>query len=295
MKFLKKEPFSSHTGTFKRQFSVLPALDAIGYLPKKTQWMNQEFSTWNFSIILSGNGSYFTEGKEYPVNSPCVLTQQPGIPAKYGPNSSWEELFFIYDKKGAERLQQGNVFPKRESSSYPIWTFSNAGRTISHIRLLTEALEILQYQNYAGDVDLLAYETIISTINHPYQDNWSHTSGNDFTKILAVETLMHTNPAGSYDFEMIAKENGMHPAKFRRLWNTLFEEPPNRYLQKLRLRQAAKILVESTLLIQEVADVTGFRDALYFSRLFSREFGVAPKHYRERYPESLINQLYTEE
>ncbi|MBL7005999.1 MAG: helix-turn-helix transcriptional regulator [Spirochaetia bacterium] len=288
-KFLRKESFSSHTGAFKRQFSVLPALDAIGYIPKKSHWIDCEFSTWNFSIILSGNGIYFADGKEYKVVSPCVLTQRPGIHVKYGPDSSWEELFFIYDKDAAETLQRGNVFPKSEAS--PIWYFTSIARTISAIRLLVKSLELLQYQKYAGDVDLLAYETIITTFNHPFKDRNSLHAGSDLTKICAVETLLQTNPAGKYDFALIAKENGMHYAKFRRLWNTLVEEPPNRYLQKLRLMHAAKILAETTLQIQEVADVAGFIDALYFSRLFKREFGISPKFYREKYADSLLNKL----
>ncbi|NQT60330.1 MAG: helix-turn-helix transcriptional regulator [Bacteroidetes bacterium] len=286
---LERKAFSAHTGAFNRQFSVLPALDAVGYLPEKTNWINMEFLSWNFSIILSGNGTYYADGKEYQVIPPCVLTQQPGIHMHYGPDSSWEELFLIYDKEAANTLIRGNVFPGKQDS--PVWRFNNSGKTTANMRLLAESLDLLQYQQYAGNVDLSAYETIISTISSPYRENWSRSSSDDFTKILAVEDHLRFNPAISFDIERTAAENSMHPAKFRRLWNILFDEPPNRHLQKLRLMQSAKLLAETKMQIQEVADITGFQDSLYFSRLFKREYGVSPKYYREKYAESLIANL----
>lgn len=288
---MEKKQFSSHTGAFRRQFSVLPALDAAGYLPEKDNWISTEFSSWNFSIILSGNGTYYAEGEEYQVIPPCVLTQQPGIHVQYGPESSWEELFFIYAGKEADKLLHGNVFPGRQSS--PVWYFSNLKKTRAAIRLLGKSLNLLQDQQYADTIDLSAYETIISTINHPYQEsltgNMIEKTQEDFAIILAAETYIRLNPAETLDIDSIAAENGMHPARFRRLWNNLFDAPPHRYTLQLRLIQAAKLLAESTMQVQEVADITGFRDSLYFSRMFKQKYGTAPKFYREKYAGSLIN------
>jgi AraC-like DNA-binding protein len=281
--------FSAHTGAFSRRFSVLPALDAIGYIPEKRDWIDTEFPTWNFSIILSGNGTYIAEGKEYPVISPCVLTQQPGFHTNYGPASSWEELFFIYDKEAADTLIRGNVFPGKHES--PIWRFNDTGTTMASIRQLAEALDLLKYQQYAGNIDFLAYEIIISTINNPYREKVSRSVNDDFTKILTVEKSMRINPAKLIDIDQTSVANDMHPAKFRRLWNVLFKDPPIRHLQKLRLMQSAKLLAETKMQIQEIADITGFQDSLYFSRQFKRQYGLSPKYYREKYTESLIMDL----
>lgn len=288
-KLLKRKMFYAHTGAFIRRFSVLPALDAIGYMPEKREWIDAEFPTWNFSIILSGNGTYIAEGKEYPVISPCVLTQQPGIHTNYGSDSSWEELFFIYDKEAADTLIRGNVFPGKHKS--PIWRFNDTGTTMASIRQLAEALDLLKYQQYAGNIDFLAYEIIISTINNPYREKVSRSVSDDFTKILTVEKSMRINPAKLIDIDQTSITNDMHPAKFRRLWNVLFKDPPIRHLQKLRLMQSAKLLAETKMQIQEIADITGFQDSLYFSRQFKREYGLSPKYYREKYTESLIMGL----
>ena len=286
---LDKKLFSAHTGAFSRRFSVLPVLDAVGYIPEKTNWIDTKFTSWNFSIILSGKGTYFVDGKKYPVISPCVLTQQPGLHTYYGPDSSWEELFLIYDSAAANTLIRGNVFPEKGNS--PIWRFDENSTTLTKRRLLAESLDVMQYQHYAGSIDLAAYETIISTINSPYREDTPKVPDDDSTIILAEENRMRLNPDKQFDIEIAAAKNDMHPAKFRRLWNILFDEPPIKHLQKLRLMQSAKLLAETRMQIQEVADITGFLDALYFSRLFKREFGISPKYYREKYAESLMKQL----
>lgn len=54
------------------------------------------------------------------------------------------------------------------------------------------------------------------------------------------------------------------------------------YIQLVRL-QRAKILLETTNLnISEIADQVGFRDPKYFSRLFSKEFCIAPSSFRKK-------------
>ena len=275
--------FSAHTRTYRRQFNVIPVLDAVGYFPKKKRWHKTKFKTWNFSIILSGTGTYHASGKEYKVQAPCVLTQQPEVFVNYGPDSSWEELFFIYDSRAADKLITGNVFPGNGSA--PVWYFNNSEKTLANIRSFMKSMDLVQYQQYADTIDISAYNTIISTITLPSLANLTKSGQKEYEIIFETGKYIRLNPAETVNIDFIASKNGMHPARFRRLWNKVFNEPPLRYALRLRLIQAAKLLVESTIQIQEIADITGFSDALYFSRLFKLEYGIAPKFYREKYSE----------
>ena len=55
---------------------------------------------------------------------------------------------------------------------------------------------------------------------------------------------------------------------------------PIKYLQRYRLNQARRLLLESDMSIIEIALMVGFSDAGYFSRLFHREVGVSPDKFR---------------
>jgi len=62
--------------------------------------------------------------------------------------------------------------------------------------------------------------------------------------------------------------------------NALFRRhagvPVHRYLLEKRLTRAAQLLREGTPQVKQVAYETGFRDPLYFSKLFRRRFGHSP-------------------
>lgn len=65
----------------------------------------------------------------------------------------------------------------------------------------------------------------------------------------------------------------------------LFKEYTNqsvkKYINNLRMKQAEKLLLTTTLPIGNVAVLCGFADTNYFSTAFKKNFGVSPVKYRE--------------
>jgi len=55
------------------------------------------------------------------------------------------------------------------------------------------------------------------------------------------------------------------------------------YLNRIRIRRAKELLVESNLQIQEIADEVGFFDTKYFAKQFRRETGQSPAAYRAQH------------
>jgi AraC-like DNA-binding protein len=54
----------------------------------------------------------------------------------------------------------------------------------------------------------------------------------------------------------------------------------SRELQRVRMAQAAKLLLEGTLPIQTVAGAVGYRQAAQFAKVFRRHQGVSPSSFR---------------
>ena len=52
------------------------------------------------------------------------------------------------------------------------------------------------------------------------------------------------------------------------------------YVKRLRLEEAAGLLCGTLISIVEIAAKVGYQDALYFSKQFSRHFGLSPREYR---------------
>lgn len=68
---------------------------------------------------------------------------------------------------------------------------------------------------------------------------------------------------------------------------TLFKEATGQTIKEyqctLRLRKAEQLLKETNHPIAEIAQLTGFSDVFYFSKIFHREKGCSPSEYRRTY------------
>ena len=55
------------------------------------------------------------------------------------------------------------------------------------------------------------------------------------------------------------------------------------YLTELRINKSKELLCGDALPIQDVAEMVGYRDLKYFSRLFKKTTGVSPSDYKKLY------------
>ncbi len=56
---------------------------------------------------------------------------------------------------------------------------------------------------------------------------------------------------------------------------------PSDYLNRLRIERAKALLLENMFLtVREIAEITGYADQLYFSKVFKKETGMTPSDFR---------------
>lgn len=70
-------------------------------------------------------------------------------------------------------------------------------------------------------------------------------------------------------------------ATLMRHFRASFGCTPMEYLRSLRLRHAAELLLNSSLSVKEVSDMSGFVTQAYFFRAFRRRYGVSPAGFRK--------------
>lgn len=68
----------------------------------------------------------------------------------------------------------------------------------------------------------------------------------------------------------------MSPFRFSRAFREAFGVTFREYVMRMRLTEAARLLENPQVPVTQVACAVGFNDMSHFSRLFKREFGVAP-------------------
>jgi AraC family transcriptional regulator len=83
------------------------------------------------------------------------------------------------------------------------------------------------------------------------------------------------------DLEQAAREAGLSPFHFLRLFANVLGVTPHQYLVRARLRHAARLLAEQDRPITDVAYDVGFGDLSNFVRTFHRAAGVSPRDFRK--------------
>ena len=105
----------------------------------------------------------------------------------------------------------------------------------------------------------------------------------------AVEAALwlEENLAHPVGLEEAARQAGLSPFHFLRVFRKAIGVTPHQYLLRLRLREAARLLARSPMSVTEVALEVGFQDLSNFVRTFKRAAGASPARFSKRRPAAL--------
>ena len=263
--------FFKHFDHLERRFPKGLRLLNAAYFQKNHRVL-ETFTTFNFSFILKGSGTYHHQGVEHPIQGPCVITQWPKEPMDYGPHDTWDEFYFIFSAASGEELIRRNMF----SFQRPFWH-------LDHDQPIRARLEQV-YREVHRDpmpvdfVDLAAEAAIMESLMSisPFQDSPEEIS------IFQKAKSIHQNPLIELPIEQWCRELHMSESSFRRAWQGAIGVAPKKFRAMLILQEARRLLVETPWSIAKVAEYCQFEDPLYFSRKFRKEVGMSPRDYRQQ-------------
>lgn len=82
--------------------------------------------------------------------------------------------------------------------------------------------------------------------------------------------------------EFLASEIGMSRANLYRKVQLILNDTPVNFIKTIKLKRAAQLLKQNKMYISEVAYMTGFNNQKYFSKCFSKEYGISPTEYMKQ-------------
>lgn len=104
----------------------------------------------------------------------------------------------------------------------------------------------------------------------------------DQTVAAALQLLQKSWADPGFGIAELALRCGVHRSQLSRRFSADVGLSPSRYLLRLRLQQATRLLLADELRSSEIAEECGFNDSSYFARVFRRSFGISPQQYRRR-------------
>ena len=115
------------------------------------------------------------------------------------------------------------------------------------------------------------------SVKHTEQDKQA------FLRLSILLSNLEENYAAPWNLEKMANAVNMSKNNFLQVFKAAEGCSPIRYLNRLRLDAAARLLREKKETISEIAYRCGFQDSNYFTKKFTANFNVSPKKYRGRY------------
>lgn len=106
------------------------------------------------------------------------------------------------------------------------------------------------------------------TVSEPIARVCQYIEGQIGTKMLAPD---------------LARRAGLSVAGFNRAFRRHVGTTPARYVLEMRVREAARLLLQTEETIEAIADECGFANRAYFSRMFKRLTGEAPAGFRKKH------------
>lgn len=154
-------------------------------------------------------------------------------------------------------------------------------------------LEAMKHLYYAESThfayELFLLEKVVAVWRNllpllPSPENQPENSGKSLRiqRMRAMLGFIRENYAQPITVEDIAASANVGESECFRCFSELSKTTPSEYVAKIRLMHAAQLLMTTDDSISEICFATGFNNTSYFSKRFSREYGMTPKAYRAK-------------
>ena len=226
---------------------------------------------YHFLLVTEGSLLAVCGGKEYVLQVGDALFYKPNDPQSYtfsvDENSLNEaHLHIHFCGTAAEEILQKAGF----CESCPIFGTSSEAKRI--FELLT--------RNFRTGDEMLALGNLLRLVS--LLSPKSLANPNVGSKLILSEAeFISSHYSEEIDLDKCAERCNFSRSRFTHLFTEVVGISPYRYQQKFRLEQACELLRSTSLPVSEVAESVGFQDALYFSRLFKKRFGMSPSDMRK--------------
>jgi len=237
------------------------------------------------TLLLSGSGSIRMDQSNIPAARPvlwCAPAGTIGIEKLSGPAESWYVCFnwpalSIRRESASKLLVEWN----KQELRVPCLKVPDPGAATRLVEWYERIRSAIARQDMVGALHsgALLAELFCYYADLPAgeEDSMGHRALSRF------QNLLHKHACDDRSLEDLAGEAGISADHLRHLFGRRFGMRPLEYRNGLRLSKARDLLVSTDMNVKEAALRSGFTDALYFSRVFRRRFGLTPRDMIRRY------------
>lgn len=265
-------------------FRIKPRILYVGRLRKNDGWKEDTHchSFCEIIFISDGQGAVTVDGKRYEVHKGDVVIYNPEVP--HHEESSQEEpmelLFMALDHIALPDLPPNHLMPSHYRCVYHAGIYQNVFYT-SYQQMIVEfereeELYIEIAQEFSRTLLMYILRIISQQERHAkllHKSNKITDRAVDYIREHFRESITLEDVAAGcyvdkfYLSHLFARHEGMSVGK---------------YILMLRVDESMKLLRETNMSVQAIAELVGFEDMSYFCRMFKKAVTMTPLQYRRQ-------------
>jgi AraC-like DNA-binding protein len=219
---------------------------------------------WEFTVVMNGESYFETESGKIPLEKGSVVLVPPHCRHLEG-NKYLDTIWIGFNCEFINKPRHGEIYFLKNSSlanlAEKFWLFSE--RHFGEIGFEMDGMLMA----IIGMFFRMISEGIPSGGKDPIEKAIAH---------------MHGHFSENITFPELSKSVGLSLGYFYRLFKKHTGKTPSDYLASVRVERASRLLRMTDLKICEISRNVGYRDQLYFSRVFKKAKGVSPKVFRNK-------------
>lgn len=227
-----------------------------------------------FIFPLAGSAQFHFDGAPYLASLGKVIHggANMSLDKRVLGNVKWEYISVLYQIDG----------PETGEMSLPKMHFQ---LVTGQSPRLTELLwRLWRVYNQPGAIPAFQTETLFCCALEEVfvcTRNQMNNAGRDLFE--QVSSYIHDHYMDTLTVRGLASQNGVNENRLFYVFNKYTGMGPGEYLMTYRLKRARELLITGNAPVGEVAKGVGYSDALHFSRIFKKKFGISPSGLREKF------------
>lgn len=244
------------------------------------------------SHIVSGEAEHEINGIKYRVHRGDIVAIRRGVPHTFRP-ADCGEPFVAYDVMFTE-----NFLSSDESSDIFIMCkdLFSANEKSGDLRISGGGYQLLGelfhkiYSEFrtrsSGYLDLIrsyVTELVVNIFRRLEDSGAGRMSLRLKGAVRSTVAYLEENFRRNISLEELAQRIFFSKDYLNKVFKEITGTPIGVYLQKIRIAEAKRLLLDTDMTVSDIAERSGFRDMKSFYNVFKREIGMIPKEFRERY------------
>ena len=252
---------------------------SIGYFPNAKHHYKKENNTSSnkdFILLycLTGFGYVKLKNQSFVLKPDTFFIIPPDTPYVYYSDSKNSWSIFWAHFKGKESAYLYARFMKNKHAVTITSVYATA--------MLDQILENIDLLKSETHQDLIEYTCIIvrNFLCFLVYQNKYHFPHQKESLVNRATEFLKDNLDQNIKIEDLSKEFNLSVSRFTEVYKKQTGYAPIQHLILLRIQKSCVYLQLTDLSIKEVSAKVGFEDPFYFSRMFKKMMGVAPKYYK---------------